>query len=471
MENVWKSEREYCLNCKHKPCSTDGCPLGNNIPAFIHEEDPVKAFEVLTETTVLPAICGRVCPHSKQCQGKCVRGITGEPVKIGKVEACIGDISLNEGLQISKLEEAKVNANKKTIKVAVIGSGPCGLTCAAFLARYGVDVTIYEKYNKLGGLLIHGIPDFRLSREVVEKSIEKILELGIKVKTNKALGRDIFIHDLVKEYDAVFISVGANLSNETLSGEKVIKGNEFLEKLNLIQEELGLTTEKLKNYSVRKAENIQLKNREEQNEAMYKQDENMLKLLTEICGTNADSLSAKEHSTKKIAVSGGGNVAMDCARTFKRLGTDVTIVYRRDMEQMPAEDYEIEMAQKEGIKFLVKTNITDFDQENNKLNCVKTELIKIEGDNRLSPRNIEGSEFTIDIDYVVVATGSHSDDELLGKENLELDKHGYIKINEKYQTSIKNVYAGGDVAGENQTVAWAAKSGREAAKAIITEMS
>lgn len=454
----------YCLNCINKPCSNKGCPLGNDIPAFIHEINPEKAFEILSRTTLLPAICGRVCPHSKQCQGFCIRGIKGEPVKIGEAEAYIGDISLKENYKIPRLdlnelvkkenEELSHNIsrddesiidqsdyNSKCMpKVAVIGSGPCGLTCAGFLARYGAKVTIYEKYEKMGGLLSHGIPDFRLEREVIDKTIKKILDLGIKVETGRELGKNLFIKDLQGEFDAIFISIGANLSNETLQGSNIIKGNEFLENLNVLNEQ--------KNEN----KDMDIENVEQNVESD--------KYSSEIYGKYKD---------KNIAISGGGNVAMDCARTFIRMGANVTIVYRRDEEQMPAEEHEIKMAKEEGVEILVKTNIKSFDSENKKLHCIKTELVKKEGDNRLSPVDIEGSEFVLDFDYVVLATGSKPESELLKNEGFELNQWGYIKTNEKYQTSVKNVFAGGDVVGSKATVAFAAKNGREAALNILKD--
>lgn len=465
--------RNYCLNCINKPCSNRGCPLENDIPSFIHENNPERAFEILSRTTLLPAICGRICPHSKQCQGSCIRGIKGEAVKIGKAEAYIGDISLKENYKIPKLDIIELMKNRensdeikaekvkttsdhqkllektdnkfsqemgKLPKVAVIGSGPCGLTCAGFLARYGAKVTIYEKYEKLGGLLRHGIPDFRLDREVIEQTIQKILNLGIRVETGMELGKNLFIKDLQKEFDAIFISIGANLSNETLKGEKIIKGNEFLEQLNVLSEQKENKNEKANEIIDNKA------NFNKYSDQRY-----------------------EKYKDKNIAISGGGNVAMDCARTFIRMGANVTIVYRRDEEQMPAEKIEIKMAKEEGAKLLVKTNIKDYDSEKKKLHCVKTELVKKEDDSRLSPVDIKGSDFELDFDYVVLATGAKPEVKLLNNEGFELNQWGYIETNEKYQTSVKNVYAGGDVIGSNATVAFAARNGREAAINILQD--
>ena len=400
--------RSYCLNCKNSQCRIKGCPLDNCIPEFIHEIDSKKAYEILCNTTVLPAICGRICPHEKQCEGSCIRGIKGEPVSIGAMEAYIGDLSIENNYELS----IEVDERAKDKRVAVIGSGPAGLTCAAFLARRGVKVTIYEKHDKLGGLLTHGIPDFRLPREVVEKTIEKILDLGVETKLNQELGRDFEIEDLAKKYDAVFVAIGANIpakmnvEGENLNG--VYGGNYLLE---------------------------------------YNKHPN--------------------YTGKKVAIIGGGNVAMDSARTIKKLGaSEVYVIYRRAEEQMPAEKKEIADAKKEGIEFLFQTNIVKIlgTEKVEKLECIKTELVKKEGENRLSPVNIEGSNFSLDMDYVVMATGSKPENNII--EKFEKNEYGYIKIDENMQTSISKVFAGGDIVGQKATVAWAARSGRDAAKIL-----
>lgn len=408
--NEYEEIRKYCLNCITRPCEEKGCPLQNDIPTFIHENDIKKAFEKLCSTTVLPAICGRICPHSQQCQGSCIRGIKGEPVSIGKMEAMIGDMSLKEEWPIPKEVEERLTSKK----VAIIGGGPAGLTCAAFLARKGVQVTIFEKNEKLGGILSYGIPDFRLEPAIVEKTINKILALGIEVKTNSEIGKNIKLEDLQKEYDAIFISIGANVGQNPRVEGKEFKG---------------------------------------------------------VCSANA-FLENKKHSSykgKNVAVIGGGNVAIDAARTMKKLGADkVVVIYRRPEDQMPASKEEIKDAKEDNVEFLFKTNIVKIlsdDKENvSKIECIKTES---ESRNQ-SPKNIEGSNFVLDIDYVLFATGARPDKEIVS--NFEQNEKGYILVNEDMQTSIPNVYAGGDVAGERATVAWAARSGRNAANKILEKL-
>lgn len=404
-----KEIRNYCLNCVNKPCSNKGCPLNNNIPLFIHEKDLKKAYEILCNTTVLPAVCGAICPHEKQCQGSCIRGIKGESVSIGKMEEFIGKESIKNDYNIP----TDIDEHLKNKKVAVVGSGPAGLTCSAFLAKRGVQVTIYEKFDELGGILTHGIPDFRLDKEIVKSTIKKILDLGIEVKKNTELGKDFTIEDLTKDYNAVFIGIGANIpSKMNIEGENlkgVYGGNTLLE------------TDKHPNYE-----------------------------------------------GKKIAIIGGGNVAMDTARTIKRLGGEkVYIIYRRAEEQMPAEKKEIEDAKNEGIKFLFQTNIVKILGKENveKIECIKTELVQKEGETRLSPVNIENSNYLLDMDYVVMATGSKPEESKI--KDFEKNKWGYINVDENMQTSIPKVFAGGDIVGEKATVAYAARSGRNASESII----
>ena len=416
------NKANYCLGCKAKLCSTKGCPLNNDIPQFIEnikQSNYYEAYKTLCNTTVLPGICGRICPHMKQCQGSCVRGIKGNPVSIGELESFAYDKAKEKGYTLRDSfvdikEKSNTGLNKK---VAIIGGGPCGLTAAGFMAKEGIKVTIYERYNYLGGLLMYGIPEFRLSKDIVNKTIKDILDLGIEVQYNKELGKNLSISELEKEYDAIFLSFGGNVSTKMgVEGENlegVYGGNELLEYNN-----------------------------------------------------------HPDYKGKIVVVVGGGNVAMDCARTIKRLGAkEVKVIYRRAREQMPAEDKEVEDAINEGISFLYQNNIVRIIGTNKveKVELIKTELKHKEGETRLVPVNIENSNYIIDVDYVVMALGSKPDN-FVAELGIELDKWGNIKIDENYKTSNDKIYAGGDIAGVKKTVAWAAYSGREAAKKIIQNL-
>lgn len=413
MENI-EEKLNYCLNCNTKPCANKGCPLNNQIPDVIQAvkaKNYKKAYEILSETTVLPGVCGEICPHTKQCQGNCIRGIKGESVSIGEIESYVFQKVLEQNIQLKdvfKIEETLKNKN-----VAIIGGGPAGLTAAAFLVKNGIQVTIYEKYDYLGGLLVHGIPNFRLDKKIVEETVKRILDLGIKVQYRKELGKNLKLEELNK-YDAIFLSVGANKSAKMgVKGENLIGvygGNELLE---------------------------------------YKQH--------------------PDYIGKKVCVIGGGNVAIDCSRTVKRLGAkEVNIIYRRAEEQMPAEVKEIEEAKKEGINFLLQNNIVEIKGNNKveKLELIKTKLIQKEGETRLVPVNIDESNYEIDTDYIIMALGSSVTDEIL-ELGLTVNKWGNIIVNDNYETSKSKIFAGGDLIGAKGTVAWAARSGRDAAKKII----
>ena len=266
MEEI-QEKANYCLNCKVKPCSLKGCPLNNNIPDFIKEikeENYKEAYKILCQTTVLPGVCGRICPHMKQCQGSCVRGIKGEPVNIGDLEAFVFDKAIEENLKLKDYMPQKINEELKSKKVAIIGGGPAGLTCSAFLAKEGIQVTIFEKYNYLGGILVHGIPNFRLDKNVVENTVKQILDLGVQVKYEMELGKNLKLEELENQFDAIFLCIGANKSGKMgVEGENlkgVFGGNELLE-----------------------------------------------------FNTHPN------YTGKIVSVIGGGNVAMDCARTIKKL--------------------------------------------------------------------------------------------------------------------------------------------------------
>ena len=407
-----KEKSEYCLNCPVKPCSKKGCPLGNDIPTFIKaikEENYKKAYEILSETTVLEAVCGRICPYTKQCEGSCVRGIKSEPVSIGEMEAFIGDIAIRENYKI-----AEKNEENKDKKIAIIGGGPAGITASGFLLKKGYSVTLYEKYNYLGGLLMHGIPEFRLPKEIVKQTVQKVIDLGLEVKYNMELGKNITLQELEKQYDAIFLAFGANITTKMgVEGEElegVYGGNQLLEHNN-----------------------------------------------------------HPDYRGKKVGIIGGGNVAMDCARTIKRLGAqEVKVIYRRAEEQMPAEVKEIQEAKEEEIEFLFQNNIVKIlgKDKVEKVELIKTELVQKEGEARKVPVNIPNSNYIIDIDYIVMALGSKPE-KFVNTLGLELNKWGYINIDEQNRTSNPKIFAGGDLAGAKGTVAWAARSGRNAANAII----
>lgn len=414
MKDNIKQKAEYCLNCKNSQCRT-GCPLGNNIPAFIQkvkEDNLEEAYKILCETTAIPAICGRICPHQKQCQGKCIRGIKSEPVSIGEIEAYVGDWALNN---TNSLLNCCKDIQEKNKKVAVIGGGPSGLTAAVFLRKNGYKVTIYEKQKDLGGILKRGIPEFRLSNEIVKKTIEQILALGIDVQCEKELGKNLYLVDLKKEYDAIYLSIGANIPRKmAIEGEElegVYGGNSLLENQN-----------------------------------------------------------HPDYTNKKVAIIGGGNVAMDCARTIKRMGAkEVVVIYRRSEAEMPAEEKEISDAKKEGVEFLFLNNIVKILGTNKveKIECIKTELVQKEGETRKSPVNIENSNYILNMDYVVMAVGGEVDKDLIEKCNISTTTKKYVQVNENNQTSDEKVFAGGDVVGQNSTVAWAASDGKNVASKII----
>lgn len=403
-----KEKANRCEMCT-KPGCIVGCPLDNDIKGFIKsvkEENYKEAYNILSKTTVLESVCGRVCPHEKQCQGACLREIKKSPVKIGALEAFVGDLAIKNNWKI----RGKTNSAHH---VAVVGGGPAGLTCAAFLKKNGINVTIYEKHDHLGGLLYHGIPSFRLPRDITEKTIKKIIDLGIEVKYNEVLGKTITLKQLERKYDAVFISIGANMPNKMkIPGEKlkgVYGGNAFLE--------------------------------------------------------NKTELDCQD---KTIIILGGGNVSIDVARTVKRKGAkNVIIVYRKEEAELTADLDEVMAAKKDGVKFIFKNNIIKILGKNKVkgVELIKTRYKKVDGKELLE--NVRGSRHKMDCDYVISAIGSHANRRTMNSLNLELTKNGKIKIDKKGHTSKKKVFAGGDAAGSIGTVAWAARAGRNAAYEII----
>lgn len=418
------SEAERCLHCKNKPC-VSGCPVMVNIPDFIgkvKEKDYEGAYEIIAQTSSLPAVCGRVCPQETQCEKHCIRGIKGEPVGIGRLERFVADY---HNAHSDKLAEKPVSNGKK---VAVIGSGPAGLTCAGDLAKKGYDVTVFEALHLAGGVLSYGIPEFRLPKSIVAKEIESLKALGVKVETDMVIGKVLSINELISEYGfkAVFVGSGAglpkfmNIEGENLNG--VYSANEFLTRINLMK--------------------------------AYKED----------------SSTPIKHG-KKVVVVGGGNVAMDAARCAKRLGADVHIVYRRTLNELPARKEEVEHAMEEGIVFTLLTNPVKINGDEkrwvNSVTCVKMQLSEPDASGRARPVVIEGSEFDIEADVVIMALGTSPNPLIKSTtEGLEVNNHGGIITDENGKTSVTAVYAGGDAVTGAATVILAMGAGKTAAKAI-----
>ncbi|WP_090003493.1 NADPH-dependent glutamate synthase [Candidatus Frackibacter sp. WG12] len=421
------AEAERCLQCKNRPC-VDGCPVEVPIPDFIDkilEEDFDDAVDIIKGKNALPAICGRVCPQEEQCEIECILGKKGEPVAIGALERFVADFDLD-----SDKEEEINSVEAKGVKVAIVGSGPSGLTAAADLAKLGYQVTLFEALAEPGGVLRYGIPEFRLPKSIVDEEIDYIKQLGVEVKTNVLIGSTLTIDELREEgYEAIFVGTGAglpyflNLPGENLNG--VYSSNEFLTRANLMK--------------------------------AYKFPEYKTPIVT----------------GKNVAVVGAGNVAMDSARTALRLGAEeVSIVYRRSRNEMPAREEEIENAEEEGIYFKLLRNpvkiIGDGDGWVKELECVKMELGEPDSSGRPRPIAIEGSNFTIPVDTVVIAIGQ-GPNPLLSKKTPELETTEWDNIivdEETYETSIEGVFAGGDVIGGAATVIAAMGDGRKAADEI-----
>ena len=419
-------EAARCINCKNAKC-IEGCPVNINIPAFIAEVKAgefEKAYQVISESSALPAVCGRVCPQETQCEGRCIRGIKGEPVSIGKLERFVADWAKENGIKPQPAKE------KNGHKVAVIGSGPAGLTCAGDLARAGYDVTIFEALHKPGGVLVYGIPEFRLPKDdVVAVEVENVKSLGVKIETNVIIGQSVTIDELLEEegFEAVFIGSGAGLPmfmgipGETANG--VFSANEFLTRNNLMK--------------------------------AFRDD--------------YDTPIAKG---KKVVVVGGGNVAMDAARTALRLGAEVHIVYRRSEEELPARVEEVHHAKEEGIIFDLLTNINEIYMDENDsvrgAKCIRMELGEPDESGRRRPVEVPGSEFDIECDTVIMSLGT-SPNPLISSTTKGLDtnrKKCIVADEENGQTSKDGVFAGGDAVTGAATVILAMGAGKAAAKGI-----
>ena len=419
------AEASRCINCKNAQC-VKGCPVGINIPGFIHEvkEGNIEeAYKIIGQSSALPAVCGRVCPQESQCEGKCIRGIKGEPISIGKLERFVADYALEHDI---KPVGAEV---KNGHKVAVIGSGPAGLTCAGDLAKLGYDVTVFEALHELGGVLVYGIPEFRLPKQkVVAKEIDKVKELGVKFESNVVIGKSTTIDQLIEDegFEAVFIGSGAGLPKFMgIPGENangVFSANEYLTRSNLMK-------------------------------------------------AFDDSYDTPIVAGKKVAVVGGGNVAMDAARTALRLGAEVHIVYRRSEEELPARVEEVHHAKEEGVQFDLLTNPVEILEEDGwvkGIKCVRMELGEPDASGRRRPVAVEGSEFVIDVDIVIMSLGT-SPNPLISSttEGLEVNKWKCIVADEETgKTSKEGVYAGGDAVTGAATVILAMGAGKAGAKGI-----
>ena len=420
-------EAKRCLNCK-KPKCVSGCPVNVRIPEFlakVAEGQFEEAYQIVTSTNSLPAVCGRVCPQETQCEGVCVRGIKGEPVGVGRLERFVADWHAANADPNAKVEKPKSNGHK----IAVVGSGPAGLTCAGDLARMGYEVTVFELFHKPGGVLVYGIPEFRLPKAIVAREVAALEDLGVKIETDAVIGRAISVDELLTEegFEAVFLGSGAGLPRflgipgESLLG--VYSANEFLTRINLMK--------------------------------AYRDDYDT---------------PIKHH--KKVAVVGAGNVAMDAARCAKRLGAEqVYIVYRRGMEEVPARKEEVHHALEEEVEFKLLTNpvrvIGDEKGFVTGIECIKMELGEPDEKGRRRPNPVEGSNFVIEVDAMIDALGTSPNPLLrMTTEGLEADRHGCLIADENGKTTRDGVYAGGDAVTGAATVILAMGAGKTAATAI-----
>ena len=426
-EEIAIDEAKRCLNCRQHPC-VSGCPVNVRIPEFIAkvaEGEFEEAYKIITSTNSLPAVCGRVCPQEHQCEGKCVRGINGESVGIGRLERFVADWHAAHADPNAKVEKPVSNGHR----VAVVGSGPAGLTCAGDLARMGYEVTVYELFHKAGGVLVYGIPEFRLPKAIVAREVAALEEMGVKIVTDAVIGRAISIDELLTEegFEAVFLGSGAGLPRflgipgENLLG--VYSANEFLTRINLMK--------------------------------AYREDYDT---------------PIKHH--KCVAVVGAGNVAMDAARCAKRLGAEhVYVVYRRGMEEVPARKEEVHHAQEEEVEFKLLTNpvrvIGDEKGYVTGIECIKMELGEPDEKGRRRPMPVDGSNFVLEVDAMIDALGTSPNPLLrMTTPGLEADKHGCLIADEKGKTTHEGVFAGGDAVTGAATVILAMGAGKTAATAI-----
>ena len=426
-EEIAIDEAKRCLNCRQHPC-VSGCPVNVRIPEFIAkvaEGEFEEAYKIITSTNSLPAVCGRVCPQEHQCEGKCVRGIKGESVGIGRLERFVADWHAAHADPNAKVEKPVSNGHR----VAVVGSGPAGLTCAGDLARMGYEVTVYELFHKAGGVLVYGIPEFRLPKAIVAREVAALEEMGVKIVTDAVIGRAISIDELLTEegFEAVLLGSGAGLPRflgipgENLLG--VYSANEFLTRINLMK--------------------------------AYREDYDT---------------PIKHH--KCVAVVGAGNVAMDAARCAKRLGAEhVYVVYRRGMEEVPARKEEVHHAQEEEVEFKLLTNpvrvIGDEKGYVTGIECIKMELGEPDEKGRRRPMPVEGSNFVLEVDAMIDALGTSPNPLLrMTTPGLEADKHGCLIADEKGKTTHEGVFAGGDAVTGAATVILAMGAGKTAATAI-----